>query len=144
MIGQKSSRLQEEASKHATANVRKIRALMEYFYNETKHATFQKAIDELDTIKIGFNDVIITKATAPYFLRFEKEIMDLDIESLLNFDYESLIDPTTEADTDKTIRNLITLIKGMWIKGTDRQRSRIKHDIIMLLKLSILFNAATR
>lgn len=144
MIKSKSDRRQEDASKHATANVRKIRSLMEYFYRETKNKAFQTAVDELDTIRIGFNDIIITKATSPYFLRFQTEIMNLDVESLLNYDYESLIDPTTEADTDKTIRSLIALIKEMWIKGTEKQRIRIKRDIITLLKLSILFDDTMR
>lgn len=111
------------ASEYATCNVRKIRSLMEYFYRETKDSTFKKAVDELDVIKIGFNDVIITKATAPYFIRFEKEIINQDVESLLNFDYTTLINPGTENDTDKTIRSLITLIKHMWVNGSEMQRS---------------------
>lgn len=140
----KSDQQLENASIYASSNVRKIRSLMEYFYRETKNKAFKTAVDELDTIRIGFNDVIITKATSPYFLRFEKEIMNLDVESLLNYDYESLIDPTTEAETDKIIRTLITLIKDMWVKGTNQQRVRIKHDIIMLLKLSIQFDGVMR
>lgn len=136
----KGDQLQEDASKYATGSVRKIRSLMEYFYRETNNKVFKTAIDELDVIRIGFNDIIITKATSPYFLRFETQIIDLDVESLLNYDYESLIDPTTEADTDRIIRSLITLIKEMWIKGSEKQRLRIKRDIVILLKLSVQFN----
>jgi hypothetical protein len=134
----------KRAASSADANVRKISALMEYFYKSTNAAEFKNAIDELESIKVVFNNIIISKCTAPYFMRFETEISGQNVEALLNYDYESLIETGTEEKTDKLIRQLIQLIKAAWINGNTRQRIRIRHDIIELLKYSTQFSEAIK
>lgn len=133
-----------KTKEHADANVKTITALMSYFYKATKEEDFKLVLDELESIKLLFNNIVITTQTAPYFLRFEKEISEQNVELLLNYDYEMLIEDGTDKQTDNLIRKLITLIKKTWISGNDRQRSRIKHYIILLLKYSIQFNESIK
>ncbi len=133
-----------KTKEYADANVKTITVLMSYFYKTTKEEEFKLVLDELESIKMFFNNIFITTQTAPYFLRFEKEISEQNVELLLNYNYESLIEDGTDTRTDGLIRKLIALIKQTWIKGDEKQRSRIKHYIILLLKYSIQFSESIK
>lgn len=134
----------KKAAEVAGLNVKKIRSLMEYFHETTKAEEFKLAVEELDSIRVCFNDVIITRATSPYFMKFETEITGLKVEALLNYNFESLIEQGTEDRTDSMIRKLITLCKQAWIGGSAKQRRRIQMDIVQLLSLSLQFEDAMK
>lgn len=80
-------------------------------------------------------DILIYK-TAHLFTKFEKEIESDNVEYLINYDYDSLIEDDAEDENKILIKNIIKATKKAWTKLSPKQQEIIKKRIKLCLYFS--------
>lgn len=130
-----------ELNKVAVKNIKEIVSLMEFFVRVTKKSPeFVQVLEEIKSLRLVTSDTLIISYTFTYFLRFKDDILRKDVEKLLNFNYESLIEEDTVSETDQLIRKLIASVKSVWIRGDAKTQNHIKSSIFKMLKYSLIYN----
>lgn len=107
----------------------------------------KEMLADLDGIKrklnfIGYGheyDLLLDK-TCHLFIKFEKEIEADNVEYLLNYNYDALIEDDAYDENKVLIKNIIRATKEAWGKLTHKNQEIIKKRIRLCLTLSLRYN----
>jgi hypothetical protein len=94
---------------------------------------------KLNIIGYGYEYDLLLDKTCPLFLKFQKEIEADEVEYLLDYNYDILIEDDAEDENKRLIMSLIRATKEAWFKLNNRSQKIIKERIKLCLNLSLIY-----
>lgn len=127
---EKISELIQQNSKNFIHNFKKLISLFQGQIDDV-------ALDRFSQVFIMARKIVpdseLVDQIGPYFMKFEKPIMDLDEEYMLNYDYESLIVPDCEKSTAELIRSLTKNIIAAYLRRDEQLNVQIRETILKIV-----------
>lgn len=106
----------------------------------------ENMLGNLDSVKRKLNFIghayeydLLLEKTCYLFLKFEKEIEADDVEYLINYNYDELIQDDAEDENKTLITNIIKATKEAWNKLNLKNQTIIKKRIKLCLSLSQIY-----
>jgi hypothetical protein len=131
--------LQQEILNAGKNNLLTLTQMVGFFIERSGKAEFVEMKKNIETANNLIGGSSILMYTSKYFMPFEANIRNREIDYLFNFDYTKLIESNTANDTELLIRSLIGGVKETWQGGDEVVKKKIENYILRMLKYAIIY-----